>query len=52
MVFFLILGICLVAAAVALNIGWIVLNWREGIFFFFGVFVLFVISNNKQDIQL
>lgn len=34
---FVILGICLVALAVALNIGWIILNWRAGIFFFFGV---------------
>src|SRR3712207_6032858 len=28
-VFFLIFGICLVAAALALNVGWILLNWRE-----------------------
>ena len=35
--FFLVLGICLVAAAVALNIGWIILNWREGVLLFFGV---------------
>ena len=28
-VFFLTFGICLVAAAVALNVGWILLNWRE-----------------------
>src|SRR5256714_14072298 len=27
--FFLTFGICLVAAAVALNVGWILLNWRE-----------------------
>lgn len=27
--FFIALGVCLVALAVALNIGWIVLNWRE-----------------------
>ncbi len=43
MVFFLILGICLVAAAVALNISWIFLNWREGIYFFFGVIVFLAI---------
>ncbi len=36
-VFFLILGISLVAAAIALNIGWIILNWREGVLLFFGV---------------
>jgi signal transduction histidine kinase len=41
--FFLVLGICLVAAAVALNIGWIILNWREGVFFFVGVIVFLAI---------
>ncbi|PYX49587.1 MAG: two-component sensor histidine kinase, partial [Acidobacteria bacterium] len=35
--FFVILGICLVALAVALNVGWIILNWREGVLLFFGV---------------
>ncbi len=35
--FFLILGICLVALAVALNVGWIILNWREGVLLFFGI---------------
>ena len=39
-VFFLTLGICLVVLALALNVGWILLNWREvallvlGIIFF------------------
>jgi two-component system sensor histidine kinase SenX3 len=39
-VFFIALGICLVALAIALNVGWILLNWREvailvlGIIFF------------------
>jgi len=37
MVFFLILGICLVAAAVALTGSWIILNWRERVLLFFGV---------------
>src|SRR5579862_5602735 len=37
MAFFIVFGVCLVALAVALNIGWIILNWREGIFFFSGV---------------
>src|SRR5271156_1898172 len=37
MAFFIVLGVCLVSLAVALNVGWIILNWREGIFFFFGV---------------
>jgi len=27
--FFIILGVCLVAGAVALNVGWIIVNWRE-----------------------
>jgi len=36
-VFFLFLGITLVALAVALNVGWIILNWREGVLLFFGV---------------
>lgn len=35
--FFLVLGICLVVAAVALNVGWIILNWRESVLLFFGV---------------
>ncbi len=40
MVFFIVLGACLVALAIALNVGWIILNWREvallvlGIIFF------------------
>jgi two-component system sensor histidine kinase SenX3 len=36
-VFFLCLGIGLVALAVALNVGWIILNWREGVLLFFGM---------------
>lgn len=35
--FFLILGIMGVALAVALNVGWIILNWREGVLLFFGI---------------
>jgi signal transduction histidine kinase len=35
--FFLILGIILVALAVALNVGWIILNWREGVLLLFGI---------------
>jgi two-component system, OmpR family, sensor histidine kinase SenX3 len=27
--FFIILGVCLVAGVVALNVGWIILNWRQ-----------------------
>jgi len=36
-VFFVFLGITLVALAVALNVGWIILNWREGVLLFFGI---------------
>jgi signal transduction histidine kinase len=35
--FFLVLGICLVALAVALNVGWIILNWRQGVLLVLGV---------------
>jgi len=37
MVFSLVLGVCLVALAVALNVGWIILNWRQGLMLFLGV---------------
>jgi two-component system sensor histidine kinase SenX3 len=36
-VFFVCLGIGLIALAVALNVGWIILNWREGVLLFFGI---------------
>src|ERR1700704_5117979 len=36
-VFFLCLGVGLVALAVALGTGWIILNWREGVLLFFGI---------------
>ena len=43
--FFLILGICLVTAAVALTGSWIILNWRESVLLFFGlVFFLAIIT--------
>lgn len=35
--FFVILGVCLVALAVALNVGWIILNLRQGVLLFLGV---------------
>jgi signal transduction histidine kinase len=35
--FFVALGVCLVAIAVALNVGWIILNRREAVLLFFGV---------------
>src|SRR2546421_3895399 len=34
---FLCLGVGLVALAIALNVGWIILNWREGVLLFFGI---------------
>jgi two-component system, OmpR family, sensor histidine kinase SenX3 len=36
-VFFLCLGIGLIALTVALNVGWIILNWREGVLLLFGI---------------
>jgi signal transduction histidine kinase len=43
--FSLTLGICLIALAVALNVGWIILNWREGVLLFLGaVFFLLIIA--------
>ena len=42
---FTVLGICLVAAAVTLNISWLVLNWREGMLIVFGsIFFLVIIA--------
>jgi len=35
--FFVVLGICLVALAMALNVGWIYLNWRKDVLLFLGV---------------
>jgi two-component system, OmpR family, sensor histidine kinase SenX3 len=44
-IFFTILGICLVAIAVTLNISWIVLNWRQGVLAVLGViFFLLIIA--------
>jgi signal transduction histidine kinase len=40
---FMVLGICLVAAAVTLNISWLVLNWREGMLIVFGTIFFFLI---------
>src|SRR5580700_241876 len=37
-IFFVVLGICLVVLAVALNVSWIILHWRQGLLLFFGVF--------------
>ena len=44
-VFFVVLGACLVALAVALNVGWILLNWREVTLLVLGaVFFLAIIA--------
>jgi two-component system, OmpR family, sensor histidine kinase SenX3 len=45
-VFFITLGACLVAFAVALNVSWILLNWREVALLVFGIifFVLIIIG--------
>src|SRR5205807_9109334 len=40
--FFIVLGVGLVALAVALNVGWINLNWREGVMLCLGV-ILFAV---------
>jgi two-component system, OmpR family, sensor histidine kinase SenX3 len=40
--FFTVLGICLVVLAVALNVGWIILNWREVALLVLGV-IFFVV---------
>jgi two-component system sensor histidine kinase SenX3 len=40
--FFVVLGVCLVVLAVGLNVGWIILNWRQGVLLFLGV-ILFAV---------
>jgi signal transduction histidine kinase len=42
-IFFLALGICLVALAVALNVGWILLNWQQIALLVFGIVFFAVI---------
>ena len=44
-IFFTVLGICLVALAVTLNVSWVVLNWRQGVLAVLGViFFLLLIA--------
>lgn len=44
-IFFVVLGICLVAATVTLNVSWLVINWREGVLIVFGsIFFMIIIS--------
>ena len=42
-IFFITLGSCLVALAIALNVGWILLNWREVALLIFGIIFFVVI---------
>ena len=44
--FFITLGACLVALAIALNVGWILLNWREVALLVFGIifFLLIIVG--------
>ena len=41
--FFVTLGACLVALAVALNVGWVILNWREVALLVFGLIFFLVL---------
>src|SRR5688500_5056095 len=42
---FIILGACLVALAIALNVSWIVINWRAGVLLVLGIiFFLLIIA--------
>jgi signal transduction histidine kinase len=44
-IFFTVLGVCLVAAAVTLNVSWLIINWREGMMIVFGsIFFLAIIA--------
>jgi two-component system, OmpR family, sensor histidine kinase SenX3 len=40
---FVTLGIMLVGIAAALNVGWIILNWREGLLMFLGMILFLII---------
>jgi two-component system, OmpR family, sensor histidine kinase SenX3 len=42
-IFFTVFGTCLVALAVAMNVSWIVLNWRSGVLALLGVVVFLLI---------
>ena len=51
--FFVVLGVCLVLLAVGLNVGWIILNWREGVLLFLGVvFFALLIAGHDREYQL
>jgi len=42
-IFFTVFGICLVAIAVALNVGWVVISWRRGVLAVLGLIFFLVI---------
>jgi signal transduction histidine kinase len=42
-IFFSVLGICLVTIALTLNIGWLVINWKEGVLAVLGLIFFLVI---------
>lgn len=42
-IFFTVFGICLVAIAVGLNVGWLVINWTRGVLAVFGLILFLVI---------
>ena len=37
--FFIVLGVCLTAGVVALNVGWVIINWRQAGMLILGVLV-------------
>lgn len=41
--FFITLGACLVGLAIALNVSWVILNWRETVMLVLGIIFFFVI---------
>lgn len=50
MVFFIVLGVCLVALAIALNVSWIIFHWRQVVplvlgIIFFGLLIAGVVVN-------
>ena len=42
-IFFTVLGICLVMVAVALNVGWVVISWQQGVLAVLGIVFFLVI---------
>jgi signal transduction histidine kinase len=42
-IFFTVLGICLVTVAVALNVGWVVISWQQGVLAVLGIVFFLVI---------